>query len=100
MKVLISKGYGAGWSTWNCSKMATDKDLIEAFERGCTLEEMQELCRVKGYDDGYEGAPYMGGFDGLAVVEVPKGSYFQIREYDGAEYIEIFDKDNYLLAKD
>lgn len=100
MKVLISKGYGAGWSTWNCKEMAIDKDLIALFESGGSLEEMQELCRVKGYDDGYGGAPYFGGFDGLAVVEVPEGTHFIIREYDGAEFIEIFTKVDWLYANE
>ena len=40
MKVLISPGYGAGWSTWGDPGMATDKRLIELFECGCTEEEI------------------------------------------------------------
>ena len=47
MKLLISPGYGAGWSTWNLPAMATDKDLIELFEKGCTCEEMEKLCIEK-----------------------------------------------------
>jgi hypothetical protein len=100
MKVLISKDYGAGWSTWNCKEMAIDKDLIALFERGCTEDEMIELCRIKGYDDGYGGAPYLGGFDTLVVVEVPKGEYFIIREYDGVEYIELMSETNWLYAEE
>ena len=45
MKVLISRGYGAGWSTWNQSEMAIDKDLIALFERGCSDLEMEEACK-------------------------------------------------------
>ena len=100
MKVLISKDYGAGWSTWNCKEMAIDKDLIALFERGCTKDEMKELCLTKGYDDGCSGAPYLGGFDTLVVVEVPKGEYFIIREYDGVEYIELMSETNWLYAEE
>ena len=29
--VLVSRGWGAGWSTWNNKEMAYDKRIIEAF---------------------------------------------------------------------
>ena len=95
MKVLISPGFGAGWSTWNMPGMAVDKDLIKFFENGCTKEEMVVACVERGY-----GIAYMGGFDGLKVVEVPQGSYFKIREYDGSESIEILNLDDWFYAED
>lgn len=102
MKVLISSGYGAGWSTWNtnCLKMATDKDIIELFESGCSKRQMKKLIKDKGILDDRGHAPYVGGFDKLKVVEVPKGSLFKIREYDGKEHIEIFDPDSWLMAEE
>lgn len=86
MKVLISPGYGAGWSTWEGKELATDVRVVDAFERGVSEEEMHQLCADLGYGD-----IYMGGFDELEIVEVPAGELFQIREYDGHEYVEIFD---------
>ena len=65
MKVLISRGYGAGWSTWNDPRMAFDERLIRAFECGITQEDMKELCVECGYTDIYGGPPYMGGFKGF-----------------------------------
>ena len=101
MKVLYSPGYGAGWSTWNDSKMAIDKDLIELFERGCTEDEMVDLCIKKGYTDGVTNdPPYMGGFGDLVVTEVPKGCTFRINEYDGSEYIDIFEEGDWFYAED
>lgn len=98
MKVLISPGFGAGWSTWNHPLMAFDKDVIELFERGGSEDEIRRLCADKGYggDDRYI---YMGGFDELQVVEVPSGNLFKIEEYDGSEYIEIFDADEWYPAE-
>ena len=55
---------------------------------------MKELCADLGYGD-----VYMGGFDELKIVEVPAGKLFQIREYDGSEYIEIFDESEWQLAE-
>ena len=94
MKVLISPGFGAGWSTWNQKEMAVDKDLINLFEKGCTYEEMRQLCIKKGYSSLFGGEPDMGGFGDLEIEEVPKDYYFKIMEYDGSEYIEIFNPDN------
>ena len=99
MKVLISPGYGAGWSTWNYSGMAIDKDLIELFERGCTEDEMKLLCIKKGYGDG-DFPPYMGGFSDLEVTEVPQGCQFRINEYDGHEYIDICEEGDWFYAED
>lgn len=93
MKVLISPGYGAGWSTWEGKGLATDARLIDAFERGVSEEEMHQLCADLGYGD-----VYMGGFDDLRIVEIPAGELFQIREYDGSEYIELFDESEWLRA--
>jgi hypothetical protein len=93
MKVLISPGYGAGWSTWEGADLATDPRLIKAFERGISALEMQELCADLGYGD-----VYMGGFKNLTIVEVPKGTIFRIKEYDGFESIEVFDDSDWLRA--
>lgn len=94
MKVLISPGYGAGWSTWEGADLATDVRLIKAFERGISALEMQELCADLGYGD-----VYMGGFKNLTIVEVPKGTIFRIKEYDGFESIEVFDDSDWLRAE-
>lgn len=99
MKVLISKGFGAGWSTWGHKEMAIDQDLVRLFERGCTEDEMKALCIKKGYTSLFGGDPYMGGFEDLVVEEVPAGCYFKIREYDGSEYIEVFDSSSWFFAE-
>lgn len=99
MKVLISPGYGSGWSTWNDPRMAFDGRLIEAFERGISKEDMKALCVECGYVDPYGYAPYMGGFNNLIVVEVPSGTMFRIREYDGYESVEMLDMDDWYIAE-
>lgn len=101
MKVLISPGYGAGWSTWNDPRMAFDERLIRAFECGISEEDMEDLCMECGYGSGiYDDAPpYMGGFKSLMVVEVPSGTIFRIREYDGYESVEMLDMDDWYVAE-
>ena len=99
MKVLVSRGYGAGWSTWNDPRMAFDERLIRAFECGITQEDMQELCVECGYMDVNGDPPQMGGFKQLEVVDIPSGELFQIMEYDGSEYIEYFEDSDWYLAE-
>ena len=78
--VLVSPGYGAGFSTWNKPEMAVDFDLVEAFLDGdrtrfkCILEEKYEN-------------PYGGGVTDLEVQWVTEGTQFMIEEYDGNESI-------------
>ena len=99
MKVLISPGYGAGWSTWNEPGLATDARIIDAFERGISREEMKQLCIDLGYTGGFEGTePYMGGFEQLQIVEVPAGTIFRVDEYDGSESIEVFSDSDWQCA--
>lgn len=99
MKVLISPGFGTGWSTWNDPRMAFDRRLIEAFECGISEEDMEALCVKCGYVNPYEDALYMGGFDRLKVIDVPSGMLFQIIEYDGAERIKFFDEDDWYYSE-
>ena len=94
MKVAISKGYGAGWSTWGESAVAFDPVLIEALETDIDKDSFEKLC----YELGYTNV-CMHGYEGLCVEEVPAGMYFQINEYDGHEWIELFDPNKWILAK-
>lgn len=99
MKVLISPGFGAGWSTWNEPGMATDVRIIDAFERGIGEKEMKQLCIDLGYTGGFEGTePYMGGFEQLEIIDVPEGTLFRIDEYDGSESIVTFEEEDWLRA--
>lgn len=93
MKVVISKGYGIGWSTWSDPAVATDPAIVEAVEKNVEIKELVRVCHELGYSNVDEYC-----CDGLTIEEVPAGAYFQIREYDGAEWIEIFDPNKWILA--
>ena len=102
--ILISPGWGAGWSTWQDNyeneeegeqryAIALDKRVIEFWmnhkydkEKPETINEtykMQDFLESIGYDH-----IYMGGYEQLELVFVPKGQMFCIHEYDGYETIE------------
>lgn len=90
--VLVSQGYGAGWSTWNCPECAVDQELVQAFENNLSEDEIMAIAE-KNWPDAYKG-----GLLDCSVVWVDKGTAFRITEYDGAESIEFADTMNWTIA--
>jgi hypothetical protein len=79
--VLVSHGFGAGWSTWaedNREAMLFDPDLARAIEANEPLEPIAE----RKYPD-----QYAGGLRNLCVQWLPIGTIFRIDEFDGSEAI-------------
>ena len=82
--VLISPGFGAGWSTWNDAEIAYDKRIVEYWlNESPSSDEMANFVESLGYRK-----PYMGGYGSLRIKYIPRGDMFCIHEYDGAESIE------------
>ena len=79
--VLVSPGYGAGWSTWAHGDLAEvclfDPLVVEWVENG-----KNGPVPVAQYEEEYF---YVGGADDLVVEWVPVGTAFYIHEYDGSE---------------
>ena len=92
-KVLISPGFGAGWSTWNYDwpEMAFDPEIIELVEKGNSMA-VAKIASVK-----YPNA-YFGSVADLEVVLVKTGTEFIIHEYDGSESIQTKDDFKWLQA--
>ena len=114
--VLVSGGYGGGWSTWmeevevgdiwECVQpnlsivfepkvvemvLAGEKDKNRA-ERKATLDKIKEYMT-----ETYPGY-YTGGAEGLEVEWVPVGSKFYIEEYDGNESLVLESDMNWQIA--
>ena len=90
--VLVSPGYGAGWSTWayrvdedNPGFMLHDPTLVTMVERGDSVEAIEAYVTAKHPDT------YCGGADDLTIQWLPVGTAFRIHEYDGYESVEIRD---------
>jgi len=90
--VIISPGFGSGFSTTNDRMMAIDFDLVEAFLKG-------DMTRFKYIADEKFGNWYDSGDMRFRVEWVPEGSRFMIQEYDGHESIIILDDTNTFIAK-
>jgi hypothetical protein len=89
--VLISPGYGSGWSTWHPDLGVDDRllfdpqvaDILLAGEpRDTRIQKIRALVAIK-YPDVAQG-----GIPDLEVVMMAPGTRFVVREYDGNEWIE------------
>lgn len=91
--VLISGGFGAGWSTWNNKELAYDKRVIEKWLENVSSDEMCNFVVSLGYP-----RPYMGGYNQLELEFVSRGTMFRIDEYDGSESIETMEEMDIIVA--
>lgn len=94
--VLISMGYGAGWSTWNekfASFLLFDKGIVERVMRD-DKDEIADYIKDKIGDEHV----FLEGLDDLVVVWVDEGVKFVVNEYDGEESITQFENLDYFIA--
>ena len=80
--VLISPGYGAGWSTWNDNKefCLFDKRLVELAIAGVCEEEVEE--QIESMDIGHVCC---SGWEDVVIHWVEPNEMFVVDEYDGSE---------------
>ena len=98
--VLVSSGYGAGWSTWVSDEYRETylfhPKFVGMVEEGRELEITSEWIEKElGIETTYT---YTGGSDGLHIVWVPVGTQFRIEEYYGAESLRTIDDYNWVIA--
>ena len=90
--VLVSPGFGAGFSTWGKTEMAVDFDLIEAFIK----EDRERFMYI--LEEKYEGLIMSCTMDDLELEWIIEGTQFMIKEYDGNERIVKVDELNIITA--
>lgn len=97
--VLVSGGFGAGYSTWNDDDLKEflifDKTNVELVIKGDyegLKKRLEALSSSLGEYISYHGV------DDLSVEFLPKGAAFKIREYDGNERIELLDEIDWNVA--
>lgn len=100
--VLVSRGYGAGWYSWNsqfpeCLFEAEIVHIVEAYNDKRYLPQniVTEIATIaeRKWPNGY-----WGGAEGLYIIWLPVGTKFQITEYDGAEGLETIDDIQWIEA--
>ena len=105
--VLVTNTYGAGWSTWNSNPeiawdprvikywLSCDEEFNVMASRYDTPQQEELIAKMKEF--GYEDL-YCGGWKNLEIEWVPIGSVFRVREYDGAEGVEILNLNEWEVA--
>jgi hypothetical protein len=86
--VLISRGFGAGWSTWahdhEREGLLFDSRLVDYVLR-TSSEGLAEYAESLGYTS------YTGGAQEVRVEWLEPGTRFMVDDYDGSESIRTFD---------
>ncbi len=109
--VLVSPGYGAGWSTWTKDEFAWDSRIVKWWLKHHTDEDYARKITDAGFgntnesqehkeflkfleDCGYENVDeiYLGGYKDIELVWVPRNRKWLIKEYDGSEKIVFADE--------
>ena len=94
--VLISPGFGSGWSTWNLNypQMLFDPVIVELLLNCKEGEEAFVTDQIEAHvEANYPDACILGlkddilGLKDLKVQWVPVGTEFIVDEYDGSEWI-------------
>lgn len=84
--VLLSRGYGAGWGSWNYGVhdvIMFHPKIVQMVEDEREMDITEEWLKS---ELGLEEV-FTGGREGLYIKWVPEGTRFRIDEYDGAESI-------------
>ena len=92
---LISRGFGAGWSTWD---QEYPELLVDPFIVNLLLEDPNEMDKIKAYMDLKYPDAYTGGLEDLVVQWVPQGERFRIHEYDGSESLVLESEEKWVIA--
>lgn len=94
IEILISPGFGAGWSTWdsNSINLAVDKKIIDFFKK---YGKYVSLDKLKTFLEsiGYEGV-YCGGWKNIVIEKIKPNCKFRIDEYDGSEELISYEDDH------
>ena len=89
--VLVSGGFGAGWSSWGGGEeevLLFHPLLVEAKEKRLSWSKVEVILAEMGHPH-----VYMGGWGDVEIEWLPVGTRFDIEEYDGSETLRIITPD-------
>lgn len=108
--ILVSPGYGGGWSSWagrkHSERILMDASIIRFFydnyvmnanqnwrKEPNNVDAMKKFLEKNGITD-----IFMGGLYQLKLEFIPKGKIFRIKEYDGYESVEYFNIARWIVS--
>jgi len=92
--VLVSCGFGAGWTSWGMPEEALFDPVIVDFVENDKIG----TAEFDEYIENTYKECYSGGASDLIVVWVPEGKEFRIDEYDGSESLVLKDNESWITA--
>jgi hypothetical protein len=92
--VLVSPGFGGGWSTW----IHQYPEIVFAPEIAKALDEKRPIAEIYKLAEELYPEAYLGGLEDLEIVWLDPGDTFRIDEYDGSESLEYMSKIEYYTA--
>lgn len=96
--VLVSSGYGAGWSSWIGDRYKDyalfDAEVVALAERGADSDAVEEHSKAKFGEDYY----CLLGWSDVKVEWVQQGQGFYVHEYDGNEWLVTEADDEWHIA--
>lgn len=95
--ILISPGYGAGWSTWCHDDDQAEMLLFDARFVNAALDGITDIDDISKSTFGDDHS-YTGGWRDIKVVWIDLGSLFKVSEYDGYESVEFKGSDGWYVA--
>ena len=90
--VIVSPGFGAGWSTCGDEESCLDGELAQAILDGLHEDKIEEIAE-KNWPGQYQGGLYQ-----CVVKWVEQGEQFEITDYDGNESLNIIGMNRYMTA--
>lgn len=95
--VLVSRGWGAGWSSWESDQVTAafllfDAELVAMAEREASESEVEAWLRERGIES------YTGGWEQVQIEWLDEGTHFLIDEYDGKESVKVRDNLSWFVA--
>jgi len=91
--VIISPGFGTGWSTENRGNdwfIYGDPTFVRLVEENTDVKTLTSYVNTLLNPTGDKYICFLG-IDNLEIEWVPVGTVFRILEYDGSEYVDVFD---------
>ena len=98
--VLISPGYGAGWSSWNLEHpgLLFDPVIVDLVLENRHSEIDDYIAQMCAEHEMDPDEIYTGGAGDLVVHWVDEGKRFRIHEYDGSESLVLDENDTWHVA--
>jgi hypothetical protein len=122
VSVLISRGYGAGWYSWNTKfpqslfhpdlvelveeKYILDKEYLPYTERSnpnneLNIKKKEIISKIETLATSLFGDDfYHGGAEGLYIQQVYEGESFVIKDFDGQESLRYVDELGHYMIDD